>query len=64
WFREKRARYWAVDATRQSRDVNNSSGSGSDDPGVVIKAEIKEWIKKEEGTCKVSIVTTEIDPWL
>jgi hypothetical protein len=53
-----------VDATRQSRDVNNSSGSGSDDPRAVIKAKIKEWIKKEEGTYKVSIITTEIDPWL
>src|SRR5271165_3171176 len=29
WFTEKKARYWVVDATRQSRDVNNSSGSGS-----------------------------------
>ena len=64
WFGEKRARYWAVDATRQSRDVNNSSGSGSDDPGAAIKAEIKEWIKKEEGTYKARTITTEIDPWL
>jgi hypothetical protein len=53
-----------VDTTRQSRDVNNSSSSSSDDPGVVIKTEIKEWIKKEEGIYKVSTVTTKIDPWL
>jgi hypothetical protein len=30
----------------------------------VIKAEIKEWIKKEEEAYKTSIVVTEIDPWL
>jgi hypothetical protein len=29
-----------------------------------IKAEIKEWIKKEEEEYKVSTVATEIDPWL
>ena len=50
WFGEKRARYWVVDATRQSdvnnesRDVNNSSGSGSGDASAVIKAEIAEWM--------------------
>ena len=44
-----------VDATRQSdvnngsRDVNNSSGSGSGDAGAAIKAEIAEWMVKEEG---------------
>jgi hypothetical protein len=74
WFGEKRARYWVVDATRQSdvnnesRDVNNSSGSGSGngsgDAGAVIKAEIAEWIIKEEGAYQVSIVAAEIDPWL
>lgn len=64
WFREKRARYWVVDETRQSRDVNNSSGSGSGDAGAAIKAEIAEWMIKEEGQYQVSTVATEIDPWL
>jgi hypothetical protein len=70
WFREKRARYWVVDATRQSRDVNNgSSGSGSDSRSgsdAAIKAEVAEWIKKEEEETKyeVSTVATEADPWL
>ena len=65
WFTEKRARYWVVDATRLSRDVNNnSSGSGSDDAGAAIKAEIAEWIKKEEGQYQVSTVATKVDPWL
>lgn len=65
WFREKRARYWVVDdATRQSRDVNNSSSSGSGDAGAAIKAEIAEWMIKEEGQYQVSTVATEIDPWL
>jgi len=73
WFGEKRARYWVVDASRQSRDVNNghSCGSGSDndndntgDTGAAIKAEIEEWEKKEEEEYKASTVTTEIDPWL
>jgi len=57
-----------VDATRQSRDVNNSSssgsGSGSGDAGAAIKAEIAEWMIKEEGQYQVSTVATEIDPWL
>src|SRR5277367_5206510 len=49
WFREKRARYWVVVATGLSRDVNhNRSGSGSDDAGAAIKAEIAEWTKTEE----------------
>ena len=54
WFGEKRARYWVVDASGESRDVNNAQGggSGSDDEesrdvGAAIKAEIEEWIKKE-----------------
>jgi hypothetical protein len=64
WFKEKRARYWVVDATRQSRDVNNSRGSGSGDAGAAIKAEIAEWMIKEEGQYQVSTVATEIDPWL
>jgi hypothetical protein len=64
WFREKRARYWVVDETRQSRDVNNSSGSGNDDAGTAIKAGIEEWIKKEEVPYEVSTVAAEIDPWL
>ena len=53
WFGEKRARYWVVDATRQSRAVNNSrsgsgsgsgsrSGSGSYNTNTAIKAEIAE----------------------
>jgi superfamily II DNA helicase RecQ len=60
-----------VDASGESRDVNNrrdsSNGSGSGDVGdteAAIKAEIKEWIKKEEEEYKVSTVATEIDPWL
>ncbi len=64
WFGEKRARYWAVDKTRQSRDVNNSSGSGSGDAGAIIKAEIAEWMVKEEGQYQVSIIAADIDPWL
>jgi hypothetical protein len=60
-----------VDASGQSRNINNghSRGSSSDDDDTRdirarIKAEIKEWIKKEEEEYKVSIVATEIDPWL
>jgi len=53
-----------VDATCQARDVNNSSGSGSGDAGAAIKAEIAEWMIKEEGQYQVSTVATEIDPWL
>jgi hypothetical protein len=57
WFTAKRARYWVVDvdATRQTRDINISSGSGSgssdgsDDNGAVIKAEVEEWLQKEKG---------------
>ena len=72
WFSEKRARYWVVDATRQARDNNtqsedgNSDGSGSDDASAAIKAEVTEWIKKEEEETKykVSTVVTEVDPWL
>jgi hypothetical protein len=30
----------------------------------VIKAKIKEWIKKEEEEYKVNTVATEINPWL
>jgi hypothetical protein len=60
-----------VDVTRKSRDVNNtSSGSGdasatrSSDLSASIKAEIEEWIKKEEGQYQVSTVAADIDPWL
>ena len=57
-----------VDASGQSRDVNNSrgssSGSGSGDTRAAIKAEIEEWIKKEEEEYKASTVATEVDPWL
>ena len=57
-----------VDAAGQSRDVNNSrsssNSSGSGDTRAAIKAEIKEWIKKEEEEYKASIIATEIDPWL
>jgi superfamily II DNA helicase RecQ len=52
-----------VDATRQSRDINNTS-SGSGDSSATIKAEIKEWIKKEEGQYQVSTVAADVDPWL
>ena len=76
WFRGNRARYWVVDATRQSRGVNNGNGNGnedgdgngsgssSDDAGAAIKAEITEWIAKEEGQYQVSTVAAETDPWL
>jgi hypothetical protein len=64
-----------VDASGGSRNINNSysrgcgSGSGSDYDntrvtGAAVKAEIEEWIKKEEEEYKVSTVATEIDPWL
>ena len=49
WFAEGKERYWVVDASGESRDVNNGqgSGSGSDDEesrdaGAAIKAEIEE----------------------
>jgi hypothetical protein len=71
WFGQKRARYWVVDASGESRDVNNGQGggSGSDnkesrDAGVAIKAKIEEWLNKEEEEYKVSTIATEIDPWL
>jgi len=70
WFIEKRARYWVVDATRQSgvnnesRDVNNGSSSGSGDASAAIRAEIAEWMMEEEGQYQASTVATEIDPWL
>ena len=57
-----------VDATRQSdvnnksRDVNNSSGSGSGDASAIIKAEIAEWIVQEEGQYQASTVAAEVDP--
>ena len=59
-----------VDATRQSdvnnksRDVNNSSGSGSGDASAAIKAEIAEWMAQEEGQYQASTVAAEVDPWL
>jgi DNA recombination-dependent growth factor C len=61
-----------VDATRQARDNNiqsenrNSNGSSSNDTSAAIKAEVTEWIKKEEEETKykVSTVATEVDPWL
>jgi len=62
WFGEGKEQYWVVDVTRQSRDVNNSSSSGN--AGAAIKAEIAEWMIKEEGQYQVSTVATEIDPWL
>lgn len=65
WFKEKRARYWVVeDATRQSREDSNGSGSGRD---TTIKAEIADWImKQEESQAELDreILTTERDPWL
>jgi len=70
WFGEKRARYWVVNATRQSdvnnesRDVNNSSSSGSGDASAVIRAEIAEWMAQEEGQYQASTVAAEVDPWL
>ena len=59
-----------MDATRQSdvnnesRDVNNSSSSGSGDASAAIRAEIAEWMMEEEGQYQASTVATEIDPWL
>jgi hypothetical protein len=38
--------------TRQSRDVNNSSNSGSGDAGAAIKAEIAEWMTKDKANIK------------
>ena len=71
WFTEKRVRYWVINATRQACDINtedggsgSGSGSGSNDTGAAIKAEIKEWMKKEEGLYKASTVATEVNPWL
>jgi hypothetical protein len=61
-----------IDATRQARDNNtqsenrNSNSSDSNDTSAAIKAEVTEWIKKEEEETKykVSIVAIEVDPWL
>ena len=61
-----------VDATRQARDNNtpsedgNSNSSSSNNASATIKAEVEEWIKKEEEDAKykVSTVATEVDPWL
>jgi hypothetical protein len=61
-----------IDATRQARDYNtqskdgNSNSSASNDASATIKAEVTEWIKKEdeETKYKVSTVATEVDPWL
>ena len=57
-----------VDATRQSRDVNNGQGGGSgsddDEENAAIKAEIEKWIKKEQGRYMASTVPAETDPWL
>ena len=66
WFTEKRARYWAVDATRRARDEDRSRGRGDGDGDAVtaLKAEITEWMIKEEGRYEVSTVATEVDPWL
>lgn len=63
WFAEKRARYWVVDATAQSRDVNNDSGSDSD-ALAAIKADIQEWKAQEEGIYQASTVPAEVDKWL
>ena len=53
-----------MDAARQSRDVNNSNSSGNGNTGATIKAEIEDWIKKEEAIYKVTAVAAEVDPWL
>jgi len=44
--------------------MNNNSSSGSTNACATIKAEIAEWMIKEEGQYQVSAVATEIDPWL
>jgi hypothetical protein len=67
WCRGKRERYWVVDEGRvdalgESRDVNNSSSSSGSD--TAIKAEITEWLKKEEGQYQVSTIAADVDPWL
>ena len=71
WFKERRARNWVVDASGESRDINNKRDSSNSNNNsnisnieAVIKAEIKEQIIKEEEEYKVSTVATEIDPWL
>jgi hypothetical protein len=51
-----------VDALGELRDVNNSSSSSGSD--TAIKAEITEWLKKEEGQYQVSTVAADVDPWL
>jgi hypothetical protein len=51
-----------VDALGESRDVNNSSSSSGSD--TAIKAEITEWLKKEEGQYQVSTIAADVDPWL
>lgn len=51
-----------MDATRLSRDVNHRSNS--EDTSTIIKAEIEEWTKKEEGQYQVSTVAADLDPWL
>ena len=70
WFTEKWARYWAVDATRRSRDVNNGrgggggSGSGSD---TAIKALIAARVRRraeQQARLDDEILTSEKDPWL
>jgi hypothetical protein len=69
WFREKRARYWVVDATRQSRDINNSSGSGSGSgsSSSKIEAAADQWeaeIKEKRLKLCQTPQPTEISPWL
>jgi hypothetical protein len=55
-----------VDVTRLLRDVNNERVGVrvNDTSSLAIKAEIKEWIKKEEGQYQVSTVAADVDPWL
>lgn len=76
WFTEKRARYWVVDvdATRVARDSNKGGGEGrsgscrgsDDDASAAIRAEITEWMGREdeEAPYRVSTVAMEVDPWL
>lgn len=45
---------------------DSESSSGNHDPGVSIKAEVQEWLKREEEEARyeASIIAAESDPWL
>lgn len=69
WVGEKKARYWVVNATGQTRDVNFSSGSGSkeEEASAAIEAEVTQWEEEtKQARLKISqsVSATEISPWL